>query len=55
MGTLLHFKQVYLAAFENCKPEIVVILLKAYSVFCLLMLSMAIYAFLFRMFTGFEF
>lgn len=55
MGTLLHFKQVYLAAFENCKPEIVVILLKAYSVFCLIMLSMAIYAFLFRMFTGFEF
>ncbi|HUH46154.1 MAG TPA: DUF6747 family protein [Arenibacter sp.] len=55
MGTLLHFKDVYLAAFENCKPEIAVILLKIYSVFCLLLLFMAIYAFLFRMFTGFEF
>src|SRR5690606_12357803 len=55
MGTLLQFKHFYLKAFEDCKPEIAVILLKAYSVFCLLLLFMAIYAFLFRMFTGFDF
>lgn len=55
MGTLLHFKHVYQTAFENCKPEIAVILLKVYSVFCLLLLFMAFYAFLFRMFTGFDF
>ncbi|MEM9141418.1 MAG: DUF6747 family protein [Bacteroidota bacterium] len=55
MGTLLHFKHLYSAAFDNCKPEILVILLKAYSVFCGLMLVMAIYAFMYRAFTGFEF
>ncbi|PXX26781.1 MULTISPECIES: DUF6747 family protein [unclassified Arenibacter] len=55
MGTLLHFKNIYLAAFENCKPEFVVVFLKIYSVFCVAMLSMALYAFAFRAFTGFEF
>ncbi|MGY8916000.1 MAG: DUF6747 family protein [Flavobacteriales bacterium] len=55
MGTLLHFKSIYLEAFENCKPEFVVILLKVYSVFCVLMLFMALYAFTYRAFTGFKF
>ncbi|MEP0131366.1 MAG: DUF6747 family protein [Eudoraea sp.] len=55
MGTLLHFKSLYLEAFDDCKPEFVVVLLKIYSFFCVLMLSMAIYAFLYRAFTGFEF
>ncbi|MFH6604710.1 DUF6747 family protein [Maribacter algicola] len=55
MGTLLHFKNIYTEAFENCKPDIVVMILKAYSVFCVLMLSMAVYAFMYRAFTGFDF
>ncbi|MEM9001868.1 MAG: DUF6747 family protein [Bacteroidota bacterium] len=55
MGILLHFKNLYVTAFDNCKPEIIVILLKIYSVFCALMLSMAFYAFLYRAFTGFDF
>ncbi|MGB5668153.1 MAG: DUF6747 family protein [Maribacter sp.] len=55
MGTLLHFKDIYTEAFENCKPSFVVVLLKAYSIFCVLMLIMAVYAFMYRAFTGFEF
>ena len=55
MGTLLHFKSIYLEAFENCKPEFVVILLKVYSVFCVIMIFMALYAFTYRAFTGFKF
>ncbi|SHJ18034.1 hypothetical protein SAMN04487911_11323 [Arenibacter nanhaiticus] len=55
MGTLLHFKSIYLEAFENCKPEIAVVLLKIYSIFCMAMIFMALYAFVYRAFTGFEF
>ncbi len=55
MGTLTHFKNLYLQAFDDCKPEFVVFLLKVYSVFCALMLGMAVYALLYRAFTGFEF
>lgn len=55
MGTLLHFKNLYTQAFENCKPEIVVIFLKIYSVFSALMIFMAIYAFVHRAINGFEF
>ncbi len=55
MGTLLHFKNLYLHAFDDVKPAYLVVLLKGYSVFCALMLSMAFYAFLYRAFTGFEF
>lgn len=55
MGTLLHFKKLYVHAFDDCKPAYVVLLLKGYSVFCALMLSIALYALLYRAFTGFEF
>lgn len=55
MGTLLHFKNLYVQAFDDCKPEIIVILLKVYSFFCAVMLAMALYAFFYRAFTGFEF
>ena len=55
MGTLLHFRNLYVHAFDDCHPSYVVLLLKAYSVFCALMLGMAVYAFLYRAFTGFEF
>lgn len=55
MGTILNFKNVYLDAFDNCKPGFLVVLLKVYSVFSALMIFMAVYAFLYRAFTGFEF
>lgn len=55
MGTLLHFKNLYVQAFDDCKPEFIVMLLKVYSFFCAGMLSMALYALLYRAFTGFEF
>ena len=55
MGTLLHFKNLYVEAFANCKPAIVVTLLKAYSIFCGGMLLLAFYAFAIRVFNGFEF
>ena len=55
MGTLSHFRKLYVEAFDDCKPEILVYLLKIYSFFCALMLGMAVYAFLYRAFTGFEF
>lgn len=55
MGTLLHFKDLYVHAFDGCKPTYLVVLLKGYSLFCAFMLSMALYAFIYRAFTGFEF
>ncbi len=55
MGTLLHFKNIYTEAFEDCKPSFVVLLLKAYSIFCGLMFSIVVYAFMYRALTGFEF
>ncbi|SDL98173.1 DUF6747 family protein [Kriegella aquimaris] len=55
MGTLVHFKNLYTEAFENCKPTIAVVILKAYSVFCALMLMMAFYALTDRAINGFEF
>ncbi len=55
MGTLVHFKSLYREAFENCKPEFAVVLLKIYSVFCAIMLLMAFYALTDRILNGFEF
>ena len=55
MGTLIHFKNLYAQAFENCKPEILVIILKVYSVFCALMILMAIYALSDRALNGGDF
>ncbi|WP_371743323.1 DUF6747 family protein [Pseudozobellia sp. WGM2] len=55
MGTLTHFKNLYVEAFDNCKPQIAVLLLKAYSVFSAIMIFMAIYAFTHRIINGYEF
>jgi len=55
MGTFAHFRHLYNAAFEGCKPEILVIFLKVYSVFCALMLFLAVYAFMDRALNGFDF
>ncbi|SDE05053.1 hypothetical protein SAMN05421636_10360 [Pricia antarctica] len=55
MGTLSHFRTIYIQAFKGCKPEILVVLLKVYSVFCALMLFLAVYAFMDRALNGFDF
>lgn len=55
MGILAHFKYLFDHAFEDCKPAYMVYLMKGYTVFCVLMLSMALYAFFYRVFTGFDF
>ncbi len=55
MGTLLNFKNIYLEAFDSNQPKYLVTLLKAYSIFCAGMLAIAIYAFIYRAFTGFHF
>ncbi|MFD2607506.1 DUF6747 family protein [Euzebyella marina] len=55
MGTLVRFKNLYVEAFDDCKPEILVLLLKAYSVFSAVMILLAMYAFMHRAVNGFEF
>lgn len=55
MGTLLHFKSLYTEAFDDCRPSFIVLLLKGYAIFCAVLLFMALYAFLYRAFTGFDF
>lgn len=55
MGTITNFRNLYVEAFRNCKPEFLVVLLKIYSIFSALMITMAVYAFFHRAFTGFEF
>ncbi|MDT0539455.1 MULTISPECIES: DUF6747 family protein [Croceitalea] len=55
MGTLLTFKNLYFNAFDENQPKYLVTLLKAYSIFCGLMITMAMYAFFYRAFTGFRF
>jgi hypothetical protein len=55
MGTITHFRDLYVQAFENCQPGILVTILKVYSVFCALMLFMALYAFVYRAVNGFDF
>jgi len=55
MGTLAHFSNLYNQAFEDCKPAAIVILLKMYSIFCAIMIFMAIYALSDRALNGWDF
>jgi len=55
MGTVLQFRDLYTEAFDNCKPVFLVFLLKIYSIFCAVMLTVVFYAFIYRAFTGFRF
>lgn len=55
MGTLSHLSNLYSRAFEGCKPAIVVYILKAYSVFVVIMIFMAFYALSHRILHGWEF
>jgi hypothetical protein len=55
MGILTNFSNFYTQAFEGCKPAVIVILLKIYSVFCALMILMAVYALSERALDGWDF
>ncbi|WP_338089481.1 MULTISPECIES: DUF6747 family protein [Maribacter] len=55
MGTITHFRNLYVQAFENCRPLVLVTFLKVYSVFCALMIFSALYAFVVRAANGFDF
>jgi hypothetical protein len=55
MGILAHFSNLYTQAFEDCKPAAIVVLLKIYSVFCAIMIFMAIYALSDRALNGWDF
>ena len=55
MGTLLLFKNLYYQAFDDCKPGILVTILKVYTFFCLTMLGLLLYAFVYRVLTGYQF
>jgi len=55
MGTLLLFKNLYHQAFDDCKPGFLVIVLKVYTFFCLTMLGLLLYAFAYRVLTGYQF
>ncbi|KPM30293.1 Hypothetical protein I595_3589 [Croceitalea dokdonensis DOKDO 023] len=55
MGTFLHVKNLYINAFDERWPKFVVALLKGYTLFCAFMFAIALYAFVYRMFTGFHF
>ena len=55
MGTLLLFKNLYYQAFDDCKPSILVVVLKVYTFFCLTMLGLLLYAFVYRVLTGYQF
>ncbi len=55
MEMIVNFRKLYFEAFENCGPTYLVILLKAYSIFCALMFTIVVYAFFYRAFTGFKF
>ncbi|GGG52911.1 hypothetical protein GCM10011414_23180 [Croceivirga lutea] len=55
MEMIVNFKNLYLEAFRNCRPNYLVMFLKAYSVFSAAMILMAVYVLVYRAVTGFEF
>ncbi|MEE9362884.1 MAG: DUF6747 family protein [Cellulophaga sp.] len=55
MARFLHLKNIYLEAFEDCKPKYLANFLKVYMIFCVLMLTLALYAFTYRAVTGYHF
>lgn len=55
MKTTLLIKEIYLEGFKNLGSFIVRNYLKIFSWFCFALISIALYALVFRMFTGFAF
>ncbi len=55
METILLIKEIYLEGFKNIQNYVVKHYFKAFAWFTLAMFAIVIYAFLFRLFTGFVF
>lgn len=55
MNKFLLLKDIYLEAFRNLGHIIIKRYFKAFSVFCFVLLAIVIYAFLYRLSTGFTF
>ncbi len=55
MKTILLIKEIYLESFKNIQNYVVKHSFKAFAWFTLAMLVIVLYAFLFRLFTGFPF
>ncbi|SHI30191.1 hypothetical protein SAMN04487911_10126 [Arenibacter nanhaiticus] len=55
MKKVLLMKEIYLEAFKNLGHIILKQYFKAFSIFCFCLIALVIYAFLFRVFTGFSF
>jgi hypothetical protein len=55
MKTLLLFRNIYLERFKSIENFIVRNYLKGFAIFSFIMFSVVLYAFIFRVFTGFPF
>ncbi len=55
MKRTLLIREIYLEAFRNLGPYLVKTYFKAFSWFCFMSFLVVLYAFLFRVFTGFAF
>jgi hypothetical protein len=55
MNRLLLIKEIYLEGFKNLGHLIITNYFKVFSWFCFTLCAMAIYAFVFRLVTGFAF
>ncbi len=55
MKTILLFKEIYIAGFKNIGHYLVKNYFKAFAWFSFLMFFVVLYAFVFRVFTGFAF
>lgn len=55
MRNVVLIKEIYLEAFRNLGHYIVKKYFKAFSIFCFFLLAVVIYAFLYRVSTGFTF
>ncbi len=55
MGKFLLFKEIYVEAFKNWRNLILEKYFKVFSWFCFILLAIVIYAFAFRVSTGYAF
>ena len=55
MKKIILIKEIYLEAFRNLGAKILTKYFKAFSWFCFILLAVVLYAFVFRVSTGFAF
>ncbi|MGB5170541.1 DUF6747 family protein [Eudoraea sp.] len=55
MEKVLHFREIYLEAFRNWKNLFLKEYFKVFSWFCFALLFVTLYAFIYRVLTGFAF